>query len=69
MPHQYDAVGPGIEARARQGYRQGRRELGDLLQQAVRLVENTELRAANETLKEATMIFAGLQNGGWQNPR
>lgn len=57
VPYQHHATGPGNRARQEQ------RELSFLLREAVRLVEDAELWAASETLKEATVKAAALQGG------
>lgn len=54
----YSLAGPGN--RTRQGQDEGHPELSFLLQEAARLIERTDLRAASETLREATARAAFL---------
>ncbi|MGB3682672.1 MAG: hypothetical protein WA990_09330 [Rubrobacteraceae bacterium] len=48
--------------------RREQRELSSLLREAARLVEGSELSAASETLKEATVKAGALHGGETQNP-
>lgn len=57
VPYQNYATGPVARACQEQ------RELSFLLREAVRLVEDAELSAASETLREATVRATALQEG------